>query len=145
MGAFPYVPSPMASTSPGPVFFSPPQPLSSFGGHLLPDAAAAGGPPLWHSSSVGPICSFSPRGMGLEDGIDPEAVHPSPGLVEVPSGLLQGNQAGGSQSCHVAKGSLFRNKDGAGTWDGWGHASPTGVGTAPQHLSPLPVQSLLHS
>ena len=48
-----------------------------------------------HSSSVGPIRGFSPREMELEDGIDPEAVHPSPGLVEVPSWLPRGTQAGG--------------------------------------------------
>lgn len=45
-------------------------------------------PPLFPSSSVGPICGFSPREMRLEDGTDL-------GLVEVPSWLLRGNQPGG--------------------------------------------------
>lgn len=53
--------------------------LQPFKGHLPAAAAAVARPPLLHSSSVGPLRGFSPREMGLEDGIEPEAVHPSPG------------------------------------------------------------------
>lgn len=65
--------------------------FSSLTGHLL----APAWPPLLHSSSVGPMPGFSPRDVGLEDGVHPEAEHPSPGLVEVPSWLLRGTKSGG--------------------------------------------------